>query len=804
MGPILPALRGSVPWFICGCLLVLVSQFGGRSAELPAVSAHHRIATLVAAQSSLLSQQQDWQQLEHLLFQLTAADRNIESLAVRDPSGKLLAATRGHRSSWQQSGLESLTVPLATADANPGRTDAFPQLECVFHPTTVSYPNRARSITWLIGTIMAGCGCFLLFGIRFQQNLRVDQSIVPDRVRQALDTLAEGLLVMDEKEKIVLANRAFAETCGISPDKLVGRIASSLSWINDDATLRGGFPWIRSLLDNRPQIDQQLAYEQLDGSRRVFSVNSSPILNASGKRQGALATFRDITEMEEHRAQLENMLVMLRSSRDEISRKNRELEVLATQDALTGCLNRRAFFDRFSRAWDFATKSRLPLSCVMVDNDHFKSVNDTYGHHIGDDVLRAVAATLRKLHGAPNLVCRYGGEEFCVLLPGKNYHQALEAAEQIRQAIEAIRFREPSELRLTASLGVSEIGYGAKDPQDLINQADKCLYFAKRSGRNRVVGYLPEMANMELDESKISRTKNKEPEAEASIPYQAVSALLSALAYRDAETAEHSRRVADLVVCAADGLFSHHDTYILEIAALLHDVGKVGVPDHILLKNEPLTDDEWEIMHRHQRVGVELVATTFGNPKLEQVIRTYRLPYSSDTTANIERGDQIDPGARLLAIADSFDSMVSKHNYRTPLTIEQAFTELRNCAGTQFDPVLVEAFIEKVRVRKSSQSAGQPKLVSPQTAIQLGVQLERLADALDHQDVAGLAALASRLRQTAQQANLADIASLATRLEESAKQDEPLVRMVGLTTELLQLCRSTQPKLPSPKPGPHF
>jgi diguanylate cyclase (GGDEF)-like protein/PAS domain S-box-containing protein/putative nucleotidyltransferase with HDIG domain len=623
----------------------------------------------------------------------------------------------------------------------------------------------------------------------------VDQGIVPDRVRQALDTLAEGLLVLDEEERIVLANQAFAQTCKLDPQELIGRTASSLSWTSNEATSRGDFPWIRSLVDNRPQIDQQLQLEVPDGGRKVFSVNSSPIINANGARHGALATFRDVTEMEEHRAQLENMLVMLQSSRDEISRKNRELEILATQDALTGCLNRRAFFDRFSRAWDQAGKNGVPLSCVMVDNDHFKSVNDTYGHHVGDDVLRAVAATLRKLNGPPNLVCRYGGEEFCVLLPGKNLSQAQVVAEQMRKTIESIRFKDPEKLRLTASIGVSELKFGARDPQELINQADKCLYIAKRTGRNRVIAYDPVMEDVEIDSTKTSRTKPTDETL--SIPYPAVSALLSALGYRDAETAEHSRRVAELAVAAADGLLGHHDTYVLEIAALLHDVGKVGVPDHILLKSDPLSDDEWDIMRRHQRVGIELVVSTFGNEKLEKILRMFRCPYAADPKRpGRPHGEAIDLGARLLAIADSFDSMVSDHVYRPAMTLEQASLELRRCAGTQFDPKLVERFIERTRIRWTQAPMVVPKIVTPQTAIQLGVQLERLADALDHQDLAGLAALAGRLRATAEHANLRDIVATAAKLEsQAARQNEPIIEIVSLTTELLQMCRSTQAQI---------
>ncbi len=796
VSPALYQLRWSVLALLCSVVLLLYAWLSVPTDPLAGQRSREDLARTITVQTRILSQSKDWKRLESYFQGLMEAEPRLRSIGYRNTEGKLLAATRGHRAAWETRDTPQFSLPV-------GDNELTGTLECTYSNATDPISQGSNGWAWFLAAV-SGIG-FTTAGLLAKNPRTIDNAVVPDRVRQALDTLAEGLLVLDEQEKIVLANRAFAETAGLSPAELVGRTASSLAWISDDATARGGFPWIRSLLDNRPQIDQTLQYELEDGGRRVFSVNSSPIINAAGKRHGALATFRDITEMEEHRAQLENMLVMLRSSRDEISRKNRELEVLATQDALTGCLNRRAFFDRFSKAWEQATSMNMPLSVVMVDNDHFKSVNDTYGHHTGDEVLRAVAAALRKLHSPPNMVCRYGGEEFCVLLPGKDYQQALAMAEEIRIVIESIRLRDPEELRLTASLGVSEIGYGAKDPQDLINQADKCLYFAKRAGRNRVVGYVPEMAEMEIDESKVSRTKKEQPAGDA-IPYPAVSALLGALGYRDAETAEHSRRVADLVVSAADGLLSQSDTYVLEIAALLHDVGKVGVPDHILLKDGPLTDDEWEIMRRHQRIGVELVATTFNNPQLETILRSFRMPYHGDPkNPNSLRGEQIDICARLLAVADSYDSMVTEHAYRRAFTPQQAFRELRRCANRQFDAQLVERFINIIEQKLEAEPGREGEGISPQMAIQLGSQLERLADALDQRDLPGLAALAARLRDTAQQANLQEIVRVATRLEMSAKQDEPLIKMVGLTTELLQLCRTSQaPNPPKSQNKPHF
>lgn len=608
---------------------------------------------------------------------------------------------------------------------------------------------------------------------------------VPDRVQQALDTFSEGLLLLDDDEQIVLANRAFAETVGLSQSELVGRPASSLSWVLPDGETREGFPWLHTLRQDEPLSDRRLQLDVLGGHQRVFSINCKPLKHRRGERRGALATFRDVTEVEEHRAQLESMLVMLRSNRDEISRKNRELEVLATQDSLTGCLNRRAFFEQFDGEWRSCTTSGRPLACIMIDSDHFKKINDTYGHHTGDVVLRRVAQTLLSLHAENELVCRYGGEEFCILLPDKDAAAASAVAETIRQEILALRFDE-QELRLSASLGVSDLTFAARDPQELINQADKCLYVAKHRGRNQVVCYSPEVAEMEITESAESQSDD---DFTPDIPYPAVTALLSALGYRDSSTAAHSRRVADLCAAAADGLLQPREIYVLEIAAQLHDIGKIGVPDDVLLSRLPLTNEQWKVMARHERLGVELVNETFDHPQLTAIVQNFRAHYGGGgRLSGLPTGNAIPLAARLLAIADSFDAMVSNHPYRAGRSYAEAFEELRACAGSQFDPQLVERFIAAIQARMATRPDGGFSSSSDQ---RFATQIQRLAEALDARDIEGIAALACHLRQTAEQAGVPQIAEMAGMLQQQATREDPeLLQLIRLTSELLSLCNA--------------
>ncbi len=345
-----------------------------------------------------------------------------------------------------------------------------------------------RPIRLMAFFTIAGIAVYWVFVSLAMRSFEVSQ-VVPDRVREALDTLSEGLLIIDERDCIVMANVAFGQMVGISQEHLLGRRPGSLAWSCSMAAGDENFPWLRAVSHREPQIEQLLRYKRPDGSMRFLSVNASVISGEDDRVRGALATFRDVTASEEYRAQREQALAMLRTSRDEISDKNRELQILASQDALTGCLNRRAFALAFDEVWNVALSTRKPVACLMIDNDHFKKINDTYGHAIGDEVLRRVAQILRDHFPSPNLVGRYGGEEFCVVMPDAEMEKAIEEAERTRASIESVRLESAPGLCMTASIGVSEMQFGAATPQALIAQADECLYLAKGSGRNRVIAF---------------------------------------------------------------------------------------------------------------------------------------------------------------------------------------------------------------------------------------------------------------------------------------------------------------------------
>lgn len=311
--------------------------------------------------------------------------------------------------------------------------------------------------------------------------------VLPKQIMGALDQLPHSLILIDENGRITFANRVFAESVDLNPRELVGVDAVSLPWIRCSTANQRDFPWQLAITENQVQVEQLIQYQIDDGELRFFAVNASPVEMADGSSIGALVSLRDVTRSEAYRAELEQAFTMLQSSHDKTRSKNRELELLANQDPLTGCWNRRSLVEQFQNQWEVHQENGSPMACIMIDVDHFKETNDIYGHPFGDEVLRSIAGVLQRCFPVPFLAARYGGEEFCVMMPETSIDTALGMAEQARRQIENTSYWQNPEYKTTASIGVSVSSAEMQSYHDLIKTADACLYRAKELGRNRIV-----------------------------------------------------------------------------------------------------------------------------------------------------------------------------------------------------------------------------------------------------------------------------------------------------------------------------
>jgi diguanylate cyclase (GGDEF)-like protein len=345
-------------------------------------------------------------------------------------------------------------------------------------------------------------------------------------------------------------------------------------------------------------------------------------------------------------------------------RRRAALSRVSRADPLTGCLNRRGFEERFDAELSRAGRTGLPLGLIMLDLDHFKEINDTRGHAAGDDVLRWAVDVMNDIVRPMDVVGRIGGDEFAVAVPGAGPDDSGTVARRLQAALKD---------RAPASIGVACFPTDGADREELQRAADVGLYAGKRERPTKI----------KLTAKELSWA----------------TTLARAVDERMAVQHEHSWKVAEYCVSIAEQLdWSERDLELLQMAAILHDVGKVSIPDHILRKRDPLTEKEWEAIKMNPVRGAEMVSRIQG---LETIVPWVRHSHERIDGAGYPdglSGDAIPLACRILHVADAFDAMVSGRPYRRPMTSEQAIEELRRHAGAQFDAECVEVLASAVAV----------------------------------------------------------------------------------------------------------
>ena len=383
---------------------------------------------------------------------------------------------------------------------------------------------------------------------------------------------------------------------------------------------------------------------------------------------------------------------------DAISAALSETTDAANVDKLTGVSTRQSLLAELFAEVERASRYERALSVAFVDIDHFKNVNDTYGHAAGDVVLRAVAQTLKSNLRASDMVGRYGGEEFMLILTETDVEEGANLCEKLRNLVarQAVRLPDGQELGVTISIGVAGGKGGLLRTDVLVRDADAAMYSAKSLGRNQTYIFA-------------------EPDEDARVPRAPISATGRALAMevgrvaRDAATAsltsvlsplphyrgQPSALIASIVVAMAQNLgLPEGEVDRIRTAALLHDVGKVAVPDSILDKPAALTPAEWRTVVQHPRIGQVILEQAAALRDAVPIILHHHERFAGHGYPYGLRANEIPLGARIVAIADAYDAMVHDRPYKRAMPHDQAIEELRRHAGTQFDPELVELFCD--------------------------------------------------------------------------------------------------------------
>jgi diguanylate cyclase (GGDEF)-like protein len=372
---------------------------------------------------------------------------------------------------------------------------------------------------------------------------------------------------------------------------------------------------------------------------------------------------------------------------DERVRAEEALKLQAVTDSLTGLLDHNALQDALASEVERSRRHSHSMAVLMMDIDGLKLFNDTYGHQEGDRVLKQVAAALKRELRPHDIVGRYSGDEFMAILPETNRDDAVSCAKRLLEAVsrEHVQPRMGQNLPLGLSMGLAVFPDDSQNKEELIAYADASLLEAKQlSGGNLVI------ARREPDDTLASRRT----------PFGVLDALVQAVDRKDRYTRRHSQQNAEFAVGLgkvtglSDGTVS-----ALRVAGILHDVGKIGVPDEILRKPGPLTDDEYAIMREHVVLSNLIV---HGVPNLQDVsdaVYAHHERWDGKGYPRGLKGKETPLPGRIMALVDAYSAMILDRPYRTALSQEEAFAELRRNAGTQFDPSLVEPFIAMIETQ---------------------------------------------------------------------------------------------------------
>ncbi|HWH95049.1 MAG TPA: diguanylate cyclase [Baekduia sp.] len=373
-----------------------------------------------------------------------------------------------------------------------------------------------------------------------------------------------------------------------------------------------------------------------------------------------------------------------------------KLVAQATTDQLTGLVNHRAFHERLREEAAVARRQGTDLAVAIFDVDRFKQVNDTLGHVGGDAVLSETARRMTAAARTGEIVARIGGDELALLMPGVTGDQAHAAAERVRSAVAGAPY--PGAGAMTLSAGVCDLTE-ADGPEELLRLADGALYWAKAHGRDACIRYSPQV----VEELSAAERADRLEQARA---LAALGALAKAIDAKDPATIRHSERVAALACeLATEAGWSATDVARLHDAAVVHDVGKIGVPDAILSKPSRLTSQEYDVIKRHADLGARIVAGML-DPEQVAWVRGHHERHDGRGYPDGLAGDAISAGARLLALADAWDAMTGARVYSAPRSTQDALDEVRGNDGLQFHPEAVAA-LERVHARGAL--AAQPR-----------------------------------------------------------------------------------------------
>lgn len=517
-----------------------------------------------------------------------------------------------------------------------------------------------------------------------------------ERFRIIFESTSDCILVWDRDYNYLYANQAAIDHVGTTRDKVIGKnIRSGLGHIPDFMHL-----WMKRI-DKVFQTQKPMKVEDaaMIEKRMVYSESVlSPLRNRSGDIFAVGVVYRDITDRKQADLELEKI-------NKELVRSNKRLSQAALKDTHTGLYNHRYLTEVMDSEFYRVKRYGGSLAVVMLDIDFFKSINDMYGHRFGDIILKQLAQCLRKMTRQYDTVVRYGGEEFIIISTGANRAQAISLAQRIMDNVSMHHFGDKKK-KIKLKLSLAAVSYPedkANNAMELIKTAEHILAGVKDQGGSKVYSSLDgKKTGKELTESNRAEEVNLLRQRLEKLNKQAnenliesIFAFAKTIELKDHYTGEHVEKTVKYATQIASALgLSKYETEMVRQAAILHDLGKIGISDRILLKKSKLTRKEMEEIRRHPGIAADILRPIHVLNEIIPFILYHHERWDGKGYPDGLKKEEIPLGARIIAIADVYQALISNRPYRRAFPKKEAVGIIEAAAGKQFDPKIVSVFLD--------------------------------------------------------------------------------------------------------------
>jgi len=504
-------------------------------------------------------------------------------------------------------------------------------------------------------------------------------------LNSVINKVADGITLSDKKGLFELFNERMQEITGYTIEEANSQQDFTSLLYPDLKERQLALERLNELMAKKPYEEIETTIQAKNGAKKTLLVSTSLI--EYKKRGMFLSIYHDITE----RKWFEN-----------------ELRQLVIKDSQTGLFNHRYLKEALDAASSRAKRQFSPLSVIMMDIDYFKSINDVYSHIFGDLVLKQFAEQLKKTVRAYDVVIRYGGEEFIIISSDTDRENALILAKRILDKINLYNFGDKKHVvKLKLSLAVASYPEDAAEcGMDLVKCVDQILGKVKEGGGNRVFSYLdlkkegkiitekPSVHNLKLKIDKLTRRANQGL-------IEAILAFAKTIEMKDHYTGEHVEKTVHYATRMAEELnFPKDKIELIKQAAMLHDLGKVGISENILLKKSKLTKKEFEEIKKHPQIGIDIIRPIQAlHPIIPFMLHHHERWDGTGYPYGLKR-ERIPLGARIIAIADVYQALVSHRPYRKAYSKREAMKMIKEGAGTHFDPDIVQVFLKILEEEK--------------------------------------------------------------------------------------------------------